>query len=102
MRYAQKGCQDTREDATAVGQGIGLDFGFIVQKSKNKDRYDKMWGINGETTYLLLVDHFSDHLWVIATYGKAPPLAWLNRWLTQYHPASVPYRYIVMAMAVSW
>jgi hypothetical protein len=96
MRYAYKGCRDTRDDATVVGQGIGLDFGFIVQRSKNKDRYDKMCGINGETAYLLLVDHCPDHLWGVATDGKAPPLTWLNRWLTQYRPAAVPHRYAVM------
>jgi hypothetical protein len=28
--------------------------------------------------------------------GKYPLLAWINRWLTKYYPASVPYRYAVM------
>jgi hypothetical protein len=96
MRNSQKGSRYKREDATVVGQGIGMDFGFIVQKSCNKEQYDKFHGINGETAYLLLVDHFLDRLWGIATDGKAPPLAWLNRWLSQYRPARVPDRYAVM------
>jgi hypothetical protein len=28
--------------------------------------------------------------------GKAPPLAWMNRWLTQYRPSQVPFRYACM------
>jgi hypothetical protein len=96
MRNSQKVSRDTQEDATVVGQGSGMDFGFIVQKSCNKERYDKCRGINGETAYILLVDHFSDRLWGIATDGKAPPIAWLNRWLSQYLPDRVPDRYAVM------
>jgi hypothetical protein len=95
MRNSQKGSRDTREDATVVGQG--LDFFLIFQKYCNKERsYDKFRGINGETAYLLLVDHFLDRLWCFATDRKAPPLAWLNQCLYQYLPARVPDRYAVI------
>jgi hypothetical protein len=53
-------------------------------------------GLNGETAYLLLADHKTDKLFGIATVGKAPPLAWMNRWLTQYCPSQVPFRYACM------
>jgi hypothetical protein len=96
MRNSQKGSRYTREDATVVGQGIGMDFGFIVQKSYNKERYDTFCGINGETAYLLLVDHFSDRLWDIDTDRKVPPIPWINRWISQYRPACVPDHYAVM------
>jgi hypothetical protein len=96
MRNYQKGSRYTRDDATVVGQGIGMDFCFIVHTSYNKERYHTFCGINGETAYLLLVDHFSDRLWGIGTDGKAPQFPWLNRWLSQYHPARVPGQYSVM------
>jgi hypothetical protein len=93
MRYAQKGNRDTRDDAIVVGQGIGFDFGFIVQKSKNKDRYNKIRGINGETAYLLLIYHCLDHLWGIVMDDKARHVAWFNRWLTLLpHPSPILLR----------
>jgi hypothetical protein len=78
------------------GQGISLDLGFIVQRSKDLARYEKILGLNGETAYLLPADHKTDKLFGIATVGKAPPLAWMNRWLTQYRPSQVPCRYACM------
>jgi hypothetical protein len=53
-------------------------------------------GLNGETAYLLLADHKTDKLFGIAKVGKSPPLAWINRWLTQYRPSQVPFRYACM------
>jgi hypothetical protein len=35
LRNAARGTGDTRRDATVAGQGISLDFGFIVQRSKD-------------------------------------------------------------------
>jgi hypothetical protein len=58
-----------------------LDFGFIVQRSKDMARFEKFMGLNGDTAYLLMAYHKSDMLFDIATVGKAPPLSWLNRWL---------------------
>jgi hypothetical protein len=96
LRNAARGTGDTRKDATILGQGISLDFGFIVQRSKDMARFEKFMGLNGETAYLLLADHKSDMLFGIATFGKAPPLSWLNRWLAQYRPSDVSFRYACM------
>jgi hypothetical protein len=49
LRNTSRGTGDTRKDATVPGQGISLDFGFIVQRSKGLARYEKLLGLNGET-----------------------------------------------------
>jgi GAG-pre-integrase domain len=43
-------------------QGISIDFGFMVQKSRDKQRHHNLIGINGETCYALITDHFSGRL----------------------------------------
>jgi hypothetical protein len=96
LRNAERGTGDTRNDATVPGQGISLDFGFIVQRSKDLACYEKFLGLNGETAYLLLANHKTEKLFGIATVGKAPPLSWMNRWLTQYQPSQVPFHYACM------
>jgi hypothetical protein len=96
LRNDARGTGDTQKDVTVPGQGISLDFGFIVQRSKDLSRYVKFLGLNGETAYLLLADHKMDMLFGIATVGKSPPLAWLNRWLDQYRPSQVAFRYACM------
>jgi hypothetical protein len=93
---AARGTGDTIKDATAPGQGISLGFGFIIQRSKYMTHYEKLLGLNGETAYLLLADHKTDMLFGIATVGKSPTLAWLDRWLAQYRPSQVSFRYACM------
>jgi hypothetical protein len=84
LRNAAHGTGDTRKDDTVAGQDISLDFGFIVQRSKDLSRYDIYLALNGESTYLLLADHKTGMLFGIATIDKSPPLAWMNLWLAQY------------------
>ena len=96
MRKAARGSGDTRADATVVGQGISLDWGFMVQKSKDEERYESLVGINGESSYLLIADHHSDKLWGITSNSKKPPIKWLNRWLAQYKPADCEAKYACM------
>jgi hypothetical protein len=92
LRNAARGTGDTHNDATVPGQGIYLDFSFIIQKSMDLSRFEKFLGLNGETAYLLLADHKTNTLFGITTVGKSPPLAWLNRWLAQYRPSQVSFR----------
>jgi hypothetical protein len=96
MRKSDRGSGDTRRDATVLDQGVSMDFGFIVQRSNNVERFESFQGINGETSYLIVADHFTDVLWGIATDGKAPPISWLNRWFAQYKPSSAPFYYAAM------
>jgi hypothetical protein len=78
VRRTNNGSADTREDTSVGGQGISMDWGFIFQRSKTKGRYEKLFGWNCETAYLIIADHFLDYLWGLAAEGKAPPLAWFN------------------------
>jgi hypothetical protein len=96
LRNAERGTGDTIKDATVSGQDISLDFGFIVQRSKDLSRFEKFLVLNGETANLLLADHKMDIFFGIATVGKSPPLTWLNRWLAQYCPSQVSFRYACM------
>jgi hypothetical protein len=73
-----------------------MDWGFIVQRSKDQGRYEKLSGWNGDTAYLLIADHFLDMLSGLAADGKHPPLAWLNCWFAQYAPTNAKSRYCVM------
>mgnify|MGYP000036760346 CR=1 FL=1 len=40
-------------------------------------------GIHGETCYLLLYDHATERLDGVCRQSKAPPIAWLKKWLTK-------------------
>jgi hypothetical protein len=91
MHSAVRCMGDTREDATVPGQGISLDCGSIVQRSKDMTRFEKILGLDEETTHLLLADLKMDMLFGIATVGKSPPIAWLNLWLAQYRPSQVSF-----------
>jgi hypothetical protein len=41
------------------GQCIGVDFGFMVQQSQDSKHFHCLQGVNGETCYCLIVDHYS-------------------------------------------
>eukprot|EP00957_Ditylum_brightwellii_P117443 8957861-Ditylum_brightwellii.AAC.1 len=60
MWKAAKGNGDIRKDSEVTRQGLLLDWGFMVQKSKNQDRVERLTSINGSQSYLLVVDHHSD------------------------------------------
>ena len=64
-----------KSDAHHVGTGLSADWGFIVQKSKNKKRMRHLEGESGEQAFLLVADHFSDMLYRMAAGSKSPPLA---------------------------
>jgi hypothetical protein len=96
MRKSARGSGHTRHDATVLGQGVSMDFGFIIQRSKNVGRFESFQGINGETAYLIVADHCTDVLRGIATDGKAPPIAWMNRWFAQYKSSASPFYYVAM------
>jgi hypothetical protein len=76
---------ETSRRATKCYQGISVDFGFIVQSSSaDSSRVKRLRGLNGETCYCLLVDHFSGMLFGQCFASKAPPLEFLNSWLALY------------------
>ena len=44
--------------ATRPYQGLSLDFCFSVMSSKDKELHSDFVGINGETSWILITDHF--------------------------------------------
>ena len=62
------------QDAHSVGTGLSADWGFVVQKSKNKTRLRQLEGEHGEQAFLIVADHFSGMLYGMAAGSKAPPL----------------------------
>jgi GAG-pre-integrase domain len=95
LRMANRGTADSRH-ATQCNQGISIDFGFMVQQSSaDPSRLDRLVGLNGETCYCLITDHYSGTLYGETFRSKAPPLDFLNRWLVQHGlDKSVPNKYV--------
>ena len=87
---------DDSHYATQCGQGISVDFAFIVQKSSmDSNHVHHLQGKNGETCYCLIVDHFSGMLHGATFHSKAPPMDFINCWLVQHGlPHDVPDKYI--------
>ena len=62
-----------------------MDFGFVCAsssdftKSKSADRVVKSY--DGYNSYLLIVDSFSQFVWVFSTASKDPPLTIVNSFL---------------------
>jgi len=56
----------------------------MVQQSLNSDCVQQLTGLNGETCYCLIVDHFSGMLHGAVFQSKAPPIKFLNNWLACY------------------
>lgn len=78
---------DSRK-ATQCYQGLSIDFGFVVQKSKNEKRLSRLTGLNGETCYVLIADHHSGALHGATFVSKHPPIEYLNRWLARHDPGT--------------
>ncbi|KAI2505295.1 Reverse transcriptase (RNA-dependent DNA polymerase) [Fragilaria crotonensis] len=81
--------------ATTCNQGLSIDFGFMVQKSRDSVRHNTLVGLNGETCYVLLTDHFSGRIFGRAFATKAPPIDWINSWLASNSP-QCPDKYVRM------
>ena len=94
LRKAPKGTETTMR-ATTCNQGLSIDFGFMVQKSRDSVRHNTLVGFNGETCYVLLTDHFSGRIFGRAFATKAPPVDWINSWLASNAP-NCPDKYVRM------
>jgi hypothetical protein len=73
-----------------------MDFDLVVQRSNNIERYKSCQGINGETAYLIIADHYTGILWGIATADEATPITWLSRWFAKYKPSSATFHYAAL------
>ena len=85
MRRADSSSTDSRE-ATQCHQSLSIDMAFIVQKSKNSDRYIANVGLKGETCYVLITDYFSGMVHGKALVNKGPPIEYFNQWLARFNP----------------
>ena len=94
LRKAPSSSKSTMQ-ATTCNQGISIDFGFMVQKSRDSARLNNLIGHNGKTCYVLLTDHFSGRLYGKAFPTKAPPVDWINQWLANNTP-NCPDHYVRM------
>jgi hypothetical protein len=94
LRKAPSG-KSTIMRATTCNQGLSIDFGFMVQKSRDSARHNNLVGLNGETCYVLLTDHFSGRIFGRAFATKAPPVDWINSWLASNAP-QCPDKYVRM------
>ncbi|KAI2508393.1 Retrotransposon gag protein [Fragilaria crotonensis] len=94
LRKAPSGTGTTMR-ATTCNQGLSIDFGFMVQKSRNSIRHNTLVGLNGETCYVLLTDHYSGRIFGRAFATKAPPVDWINSWLASNAP-QCPDKYVRM------
>jgi hypothetical protein len=67
----------------------------MVQESRDSTRHNTLVGLNGETRYVLLTDHFSGRIFGRAFATKAPPVDWINSWLASNSP-QCPDKYVRM------
>jgi hypothetical protein len=81
--------------ATTCHQGLLIDFGFMVQKSRDSAQHSTLVGLNGDTCYVLLTDHFSGRIFGRAFATKAPPVDWINSCLASNAP-QCPDKYVRM------
>ena len=83
LRHANKSLEDSRR-ALQPCQGISADFAFLVQKSSDPNRLQRLAGLNGETCYCLIVDHKTKTLYGECFASKGPPVDFINRWLARH------------------
>ena len=67
-------------------QGLSIDFSFSGMTSKDTDRRKDFKGINGETAWVLITDHFTGMKHGDTRISKAAPVLWLKHFLAQYNP----------------
>ena len=88
------GPNSTRK-ATRPYQGLSIDFSFSGVRSKNKSRRTDYEGANGETSWILISDHFTRHLIGDTRLSKASPIHWLRNFL-DIHAPKCPDKYVCM------
>jgi hypothetical protein len=83
----------TTRKATVPFQGLSVDFSFAGTHSSNASRDASFVGFNGETCWILIVDHFSRYKTGATRVSKAAPLDWLRTFLRERSP-SCPDKYV--------
>ena len=86
---------NTTRTATEPYQGLSIDFSFSGVKSKDKTRESEYLGLNGETSWILLTDHFTRMKHGDTRVSKASPIHWLRHFLEQHAP-NCPGKYVFL------
>ena len=76
-------------------QKLSIDFSFSGLASSNSEPRVNYEGINGETAWILVTDHFTGIQHGDTRILKATPVLWLKHFLTQYNPTCTD-KYIYM------
>ena len=77
---------DSIANPTMPFQQLHMNFGFSVQKSKNKNRHDSLKGIDDEPCYLVIKDTFAGCKHGEKFANKTPPTQWLRFCFEQHAP----------------
>ena len=77
---------NTTRTAEHPFQGLSIDFSFSGTKSKDTNRTQDYEGINGETSWILISDHFTRFLTGDTRLSKASPITWLQKFLETNAP----------------
>ncbi len=85
----------TTRTATAPFQGLSIDFSFSGTRSKNPDHDDDFLGLNGESCWILISDHFTRYLVGDTRVNKGSPLNWLRHFLEKHSPDCAD-KYVVL------
>ena len=76
----------TTRTATRPFQGLSIDFSFSGTASSDSSRATDFVGLNGETSWILITDHFTRYKYGDTRISKASPLHWLHHFLKTYSP----------------
>ncbi|KAG7370163.1 reverse transcriptase RNA-dependent DNA polymerase [Nitzschia inconspicua] len=88
------GTHSTRT-ATQPFQGLSMDFSFAGVRSKDVERKQDFTGLNGETCWILVTDHFTRAVFGDTRVSKASPIEWLRSFLRQHSP-QCPGKYVYL------
>ena len=65
---------------------LSIDFSFSGVENTKKKGWEEFVGFNGETSWVLVSDHFSKILHGTPRLSKAAPVEWLREFLNTYSP----------------
>ena len=77
---------NTTRTATKPYQGLSIDFSFAGVRSNDPTKAKDYVGINGETCWLLITDHYSRMKHATTRVSKASPLEWMRSFLKKHSP----------------